>query len=213
MVVSLDDRKYFGTGLDSAVYLLKNENHIMKIYSKLMSKLGPDSSLNECLDIIQLYASDTLKAQKIVESRWSKAPEHIRKTNFNGNIYDIKATILPQGEAQIRKEYSPFTSHIDTLVPEDYVVSVGQKYISAPNLLNHFENVYARFSYEFLNERDTTLCSAVDYLNQLITETVEVPFRIVPENVKIIIDEPAKKIDLIVTDLARSIINDYAILV
>lgn len=213
MVVSLDDRKSLGTGLDSTVYLLKNENHVMKIYSKLMSKLGPDSSLNECLDIVQLYASDTLKAQKIVESRWGKAPEHIRKINFNKNFYDIKVAILPHGAAQIRKEYSPFTLHTDTLVPEDYVVSVGQKYISAPNLLNYFENVYALFSYEFLNERDKTLCSAVDYLNQLVKETVEVPFRIVPENVKLVIDEPAKKIDLVITDLARSIINDYAILI
>jgi hypothetical protein len=222
MVVAWNDRTWLGEGLDSAVFLLKDKNCVMKIYDRLKNSfLKQEATLNDCLDAVQLYNADTLKAKKVLESEWDKLPEDVRKTVFRKNVYGITITILLQGEAQIRKEFMPSS------LPEqwnfehiDYVVSEGQTYISTLGLDSYIESfggsslddkpLNADFSsYELLDACTKDLKTAIFYLEQVIRNNVGVPFRVVHQNIKPVIDVQAKKIDLIVTDLAKCIVQDY----
>jgi len=214
MVIPLEKREHLDRGSDSVVFMLKDEKCIMKVYEYLARELKGDT-LDDCLDVVRLYESDTLKARHVVEFEWNNVPDKVKHIILNNELYDITINILPQGKAQIRKEYNPgVIVHAEPPTPQDYVVSVGQRCVFTPNLQEILDNNYSQdILYASMREEKSSIDTVLSNVMRIVTYGIEVPFKIVPVNVKPVVDSSAKRLNLVITDLARSIIYDYAILV
>jgi len=187
---------YLAKGKDSIVYLSEDELSVIKVYDKLINNLRINT-LENCLNVIQTYANDTLLAAKIIESNWKNVPKEVRKINYEGKKYDLSIKIIPQGKAQILN---------------NSVVSIGQKYLSCDSLAHYFvDSGHPELMAKLINANEDEIDEGILYSSKLINRNVLPSFSIVFVNIKPILNESEQKLDLIVTDLANNLIRNYLI--
>ncbi|MFA6073773.1 MAG: hypothetical protein WC758_06670 [Candidatus Woesearchaeota archaeon] len=189
-------------GSDSFVYKSNLEEKIIKVYVPLRLTSGQDFTVEDVFETVKLYNSDTLKAKKAVEESWGAVSDEIRSIVLNGVKYDVLVSILPQGDVM-------------GMVGGE-ALAIGQRYIEGNNLKQIFEHSerikgFENF-YNAPNESSTKIRQMLANASMLINNAVGVPFQIDNKNVKPVLYSDNKVLDLIVTDLADSIVANYCIL-
>ena len=205
--IFLQDATLLDAGNDSAVYKSNLGDYVIKIYSNLRLHPRKCFDIEECLEMVQRYNSDTLKAKEVIDSQWNNFSDNMKNIALNGKDYEVIMTVVPQGE---------------TRIIGGEIVSVGQEYIPGLNLKQIFEHNkkidgFGDF-YNAPNEQTAKMlqiiASAAKLLRNIVevqTEsTIQIGFEIDNKNVKPIIDESKRTLNLIVTDLSGSIAMDYA---
>jgi len=201
----LQDAENIDAGTDSIVYKPKSDNCVIKVYHNLRMSRGKCFCVEDCLEIVQRYNSATLKAKQVIDSLWNNSSDDFRSITLGEKSYTVNVNILPQGEP---------------IIIGEEVVSIGQQYIPFASLLqiykydpndNHFEKDIAVF-YDAINKERPHIRKMLDSATELILNKLEVPFFIVNTNVKPHLDESSKTLNLIVTDIASSIVRNYVLL-
>jgi hypothetical protein len=201
MMADKTGRKRLDDGADSIVYLLTHRNSVMKIYYPLMKQLvneGKDSSLEKCLEIVQRYNSDTLKAQVAINSEWNHVPLIVRSIYIDGTQYNMKITVLPQGDLEIL---------------DGEVTAIGQKYIPNPHLDRIFSIASSSQNpfYVAMDTQITKVRQTLGYATQIMRNDLHIPLVLENKNVKPIFNKSHHTINMIVTDFADDLINVYSV--
>jgi hypothetical protein len=205
----LQDATRLNTGNDSAVYKSNLGNYVIKIYSNLRLTPKKCFDIEECHEMIERYNSDTLEAKKIIDTQWNNFHNNTKNITLLGKNYEVNITIAPQGE---------------TKIIGGEVLSVGQEYFEGLNLKQIFERSKKISGFEdfynALNEQTTRICQIIESATKLINNTIEAPTgtlfetkfgKIDNTNIKPIINESERTLNLIITDLSTSIAMDYAV--
>jgi hypothetical protein len=125
----------------------------------------------------------------------SKSPKEIRKFNFNRKQYDLSITILPQG---------------DVMLLDNCVVSHGQKYLPG-DTYSHFlmNRKHPELLYKIIDNKDDELLESLIYASNIVRNSTGINFSFSSVNIKPVLNESKRKLDLIITDLASSLVRSY----
>ncbi len=193
--------KHLDTGADSEVY--RNGDQVIKIYNKLFESMIEGSTSDDCLAIIKQYEAETLKAKEIIESAWLESPHKI--ITLNTVNYQVNVKVVPQGVARME---------------DGMVISEGQKFLP----MNNLKKIFERGPYDIMPELDELLIydsirrqrtyvrQMIAFATQMIGEEIDTKFTITNRNIKPVINQDLKKLDLLVTDLGVDLATDYNVL-
>lgn len=180
------DFELIDDGLDSIVYRMGDVVSKIYIKNKFWTEcFSSKESLETSLAVLRQYHDDTLKASELVKKVWNGSPEY---NEIKNKGCDINVVILPQG---------------DILVEDGKIKSYGQKYIPGLNYKNMDEEDWG-----MLIGLHESVMYIKGRIQVILKESLGRPFDIGLCNMKPVFYD-GMKLDLVITDIARSIVACY----
>jgi len=213
------DIELIAAGADSTVCLFKEKNIVLKIYDRLIAELDWGACPEKALDLIKIYAEDTLNVATIIDSEWTNVPQKDCEIVLGKKTYSINFTILPQGEPELVPRFLSGENFRDEIkMFEKYAASIGQRFVADPNIQDilysrkEFNPIFDSIRYQPVEEK-----SKIDNVKSLLTEIIGSKsvlikfdgFNISGCNIKPIINEKEMILNLVITDLSNDLIFSY----
>ncbi len=187
--------EYIDSGSDAAIYKIKNENSVAKIYRFLRER--KNCTAEELLPRIEKYARETLAVKEFFDIATQIYP-NLKDTIITPRQLKLKTIILPQGTIKI----------ID-----DEVILIGQEYALGPTLddIMTFTRGFVPNTKREENLKETILQNK-DLINQYIQalfystlDHTHVGIILHKRNIKPQIDYSTNNLNLIITDLVANL--------
>ena len=209
--------KLIDSGADSRGFsVTSNENDEVKFVAKLYDRINFNSiEPTKAKEVLRQYYADTEEATQILEAEPNPLNQYIV---INNETFPLEYVVIPQGAVMLEKntKVSYHTKKGGFVQDEKRRVKalVGQKFINGANLgfLMDGEKIEPKGSAAetqrvFIN--NDKLCdeldNAVKELFPYLSKKLNVKFTYNSLNVKPFIDEKAKKVILVITDLAANL--------